>query len=299
MEYWDKQLRSEWPQRLQKNQNRYGLILFGLFLLLDAAVLATSVVMEESRNGRELPFPWWDPFVWEYTSVLSIWLLMPVLHWSTRQPIFTWARIGRSLGYYGIAALVFSVFHVGMMVAMREAIYGLQGREYDFGNVWYEFFYELRKDVITFIILVCLSHGYRFIVSRIIGEANLVAEVETGAEETAESPVLKTGDRILVKKLGKEFIVKLQEVEWMESSGNYVNLHIKDRIYPIRKTLSALAEEIASKGFCRIHRSHAINLDCIESIEPLPSGDSEVKLRSGRVLNISRRYKDELKQRLL
>jgi DNA-binding LytR/AlgR family response regulator len=130
-------------------------------------------------------------------------------------------------------------------------------------------------------------------VSRLIGEANLIDE------EEADSPVLKTGDRLLVKKLGKEFIIKLHDVEWMESAGNYVNLHINERIYPIRKPLSTLAEEISAKGFCRVHRSHAINLDCVDSITPLPSGDGEVKLKSGKVLNISRRYKEELKQRLL
>ena len=56
----------------------------------------------------------------------------------------------------------------------------------------------------------------------------------------------------LVKKLGKEFIIKVDDIEWLESSGNYVNLHIKGRIYPIRSTLNLLIEQISHKGFCRI-----------------------------------------------
>jgi len=115
-----------------------------------------------------------------------------------------------------------------------------------------------------------------------------------GEEESAP----QSCDRLLVKKLGKEFIVKVKDVEWLESSGNYVNLHIKGRIYPTRSTLSSLIAQISDKGFCRIHRSHGVNLDSIDSITPINSGDSEVKLINGKVLNLSRRYKEELKSRL-
>ena len=102
----------------------------------------------------------------------------------------------------------------------------------------------------------------------------------------------------MVKKLGKEFIIKIDDVEWLESAGNYVNLHIKGRIYPIRATLTSLIDRISNKGFSRIHRSHSINLDCVDSITPLSSGDSEIKLTNGKVLNLSRRYKESFKERL-
>ena len=59
--------------------------------------------------------------------------------------------------------------------------------------------------------------------------------------------------------------------------------------------MSNLIPKIENKGFCRIHRSFAINLDLIDSITPLSSGDSEVKLNNGKILNLSRRYKEEFK----
>jgi hypothetical protein len=58
------------------------------------------------------------------------------------------------------------------------------------------------------------------------------------------------------------------------------------------------SDQISEKDFCRIQRSHAINLDWIDSITPLSSGDSVVKLTNDKVLNLSRRYKGELKARL-
>ncbi|MDC9523688.1 LytTR family DNA-binding domain-containing protein, partial [Pseudoalteromonas sp. Angola-31] len=59
-----------------------------------------------------------------------------------------------------------------------------------------------------------------------------------------------------------------------------------------------LITQLEPQGFCRIHRSHAVRLDSVESITPLASGDSEVKLTTGKVLNLSRRYKDQFKELL-
>ncbi|UUO24242.1 LytTR family transcriptional regulator [Colwellia sp. M166] len=70
-------------------------------------------------------------------------------------------------------------------------------------------------------------------------------------------------------------------------------------MYPTRATLTQLSEQIEAKGFCRIHRSHAINLNYVESITPLSSGDSEVELTNGKSLNLSRRYKENFKARLV
>ena len=128
--------------------------------------------------------------------------------------------------------------------------------------------------------------SYGFINSRLQGEASPISEGE-------ESSLPVNVDRLLIKKLGKEFIIKVEDVQWLESAGNYVNLHIDDRIYPLRFTLGKLSEELAAKGFCRIQR-----LDAIESITPLSSGDSEVKLITGKVLTLSRRYKDNFKSQL-
>lgn len=281
-------------KHFQRYHQWYGLSMIALFLAINAAVLATSVIMEASRHNAIPTFELWEPFVWEYSSAIAIMLLVPwVCLLIDRYPLMS-THIKRSIGLYVCAAIAFSIAHVVCMVAIRKGVYFLLGyHPYLFGALPYEFLYEFRKDAITFIIILMVVHSYRFIVSRLMGEANLVAEME-------EQPsVPQSPNRLLVKKLGKEFIIKLEDVEWMESSGNYVNLHIKERIYPIRKTLGAFTDEIADKGFCRVHRSHAINIDAVESITPLPSGDGEITLKSGKVLNISRRYRDGLKKRLL
>ena len=275
----------------QKYKLRYEMAILFCYFLINSTLLATSVVMESKRKGDVLPFQLWEPFVWEYSSAISVLMLFPPLVFFLRKVPFDWLSIKHSLFFYFLASIVFSVCHVSVMVGIREVIYYTVGGYYDFGDVWFELFYEYRKDLWSFIAFIIFIQGYQFILSRLQGEANPVAQSE-------DENIGQSFDRLLVKKLGKEFIIKVEDIEWLESAGNYVNLHIKGRIYPTRATLGKLIEQIADKGFCRIHRSHGVNLEYIESITPLSSGDSEVKLATGKLLNLSRRYKESFKGRL-
>ena len=265
-------------------------ILFCYFLI-NGTLLATSVIMEAKRKSGSLPFQIWEPFIWEYSSAISVLILFPALVILLQRMPFNWQSIKGSLFHYFLASIIFSLCHVSIMVAIREIVYFIMDGQYDFGDIGFELFYEYRKDLWSFIFFIAFVNAYHFILSRLQGEANPVAQSE-------DENISQSFDRLLVKKLGKEFIIKIEDVEWFESSGNYVNLHIKGRIYPTRATLSKFIEQVSDKGFCRIHRSHAINLEHIESTTPLSSGDSEVKLDTGKVLNLSRRYKESFKGQL-
>ena len=278
-------------EHFQKYKFRYEVVAILCYFLINAAILATSVVMEANRSG-EPNFELWEPFVWEFSSAISTMLLLRPCVWLLKNYPFDWDKVKVFFAIYLFSSLIFSLAHVSIMVSIRELVYWSQSLDYDFGNIFIEFFYEYRKDLWSFIFILIVMKGYGFIVSHLQGEARPIA---VGEEEN----ITQRFDRLLVKKLGKEFIVKVEDIEWLESSGNYVNLHSKGRIYPTRTTLTQLISQIEEQGFCRIHRSHAVNLNNIDSITPLSSGDSEVKLVNGKVLNLSRRYKDAFKSQLL
>lgn len=275
----------------QRYKLRYEILIVTAYFLINATIIATSVLMEQRRESSGLLFSTWEPFVWEYSSALSTLLLFPLIVYLLKKEPIQWQALRRSTFIYFIASLVFSLSHVGLMVGMREIVYLAMNRNYDFGNVGFELLYEYRKDLWSFIFFVLIIKGYQFIVMHLQGEANPVMHGEN-------TKLANNLDRLLVKKLGKEFIIKIDDVEWLEASGNYVNLHINERIYPIRATLTALTEQIKDKGFCRIHRSYAVRYDMVESITPLASGDSEMKLKNGKMLMLSRRYKDAFKREL-
>ncbi|WMS85810.1 LytR/AlgR family response regulator transcription factor [Pleionea litopenaei] len=275
-------------EHFQKHQTYYVIGLVSAFFIINAIILATSIVMEALRGESPPNFALWEPFLWEFTSAIATALLLPLLlRFIDRYP-FNWQAIRVTALRYLAASVVYSAAHVLMMVGLRKATYWLVDERYQFGHWGYEFLYEYRKDLWSFIFLLAVIHSYRFIVSRLQGEANIVVNDE---EPNNEGQF----DRLLVKKLGKEFIIKVDDVEWLESSGNYVNLHSKGRIYPMRTTLKSLIDKISDKGFARIHRSHAVNLDCVSEITPLPSGDSVVQLSSGKELLLSRRYKEQFR----
>lgn len=265
-----------------------------LLLLMSIASIeqATTVLMDNARLDVPRAMQNWEPFVWEFSSGLVLLLLIPVVVKVIDSSFINWSKPFYTAFIIFIGSLLFSATHVGLMVGARKLIYSICGMQYEFGSVVYGFFYEYRKDLTSLIQIVGIILGYRFIVSRMIGEASLLTHGEQGTDSA------KLSDRILVKKLGKEFVVKISDIEWLEASGNYVNLHLNGRIYPTRNTLVKLMGQLTDKGFCRIHRSYAVNLDHVESIETLPSGGGDLTLDNGKVLKFSRSYHEEFKKKL-
>lgn len=101
-------------------------------------------------------------------------------------------------------------------------------------------------------------------------------------------------NRILIKNSNKNIFVDVGEIEWIESSGNYVKLHLPETEHMIRGSLKNLEEKLNPLVFVRIHRSWMVNIRKVKEIKPWFSGDSKVVLKNGKTLKMSRNYKDNL-----
>ncbi|HTQ99092.1 MAG TPA: LytTR family DNA-binding domain-containing protein [Candidatus Acidoferrum sp.] len=98
----------------------------------------------------------------------------------------------------------------------------------------------------------------------------------------------------LVVPVGERLqVIDADTIDWIESDDNYVHLHIGSGHYSLRRTLVELLAQLDPQRFVRIHKSAAVNIAAIASLEPLFKGDYEVKLRSGKALRLSRRFKDQ------
>lgn len=100
--------------------------------------------------------------------------------------------------------------------------------------------------------------------------------------------------RVLVKSSGKYQFVKVQDIEWIESAGNYVRIHTADKGYLIRDTMTNMEQKLQPDLFFRIHRSAIINVDKVKELEQWFHGDYKVTLKNGEKLTMSRNYKDIL-----
>ena len=104
--------------------------------------------------------------------------------------------------------------------------------------------------------------------------------------------------RIPVKSRGRIELVTLDEVEWIESEGNYVRLHLASRSHLVRETMNGIEARLDPTKFLRIHRSAIVNVAFIRDLRPWFTGEYIVRLRCGKELTLTRTHRDAL-QRLL
>jgi len=104
--------------------------------------------------------------------------------------------------------------------------------------------------------------------------------------------------RVTVRAGPRTMVVDLSSVDWMEAADNYVRLHVKEREYLLRETLSGLEGQLDPERFVRIHRSAIVPVDRIGSIRPQTHGDAEIELRNGTRLTVTRTWRDRLKRAL-
>jgi two-component system LytT family response regulator len=101
-------------------------------------------------------------------------------------------------------------------------------------------------------------------------------------------------ERLLVRIGGRLVFVCSADVDWIESSGNYVTLHVGRQTHLMRETMARLESRLAGLGFARIHRQALVNLDALRELRPDESGEYVALLRSGQALAVSRRCRQRL-----
>jgi hypothetical protein len=277
--------------RYLRHRRHWETALWIAFWVAEAGANSVTVVLEVLRSPAP-QFAIWQPITWEFSSCLMQLALVPaVLAWDQRCPL-RWRTIRHAVPLHFIASLVYSLIHVGGMVAARKLVYAGMGDHYDFGNWPRELFYEYLKDVRAYWMVLGLIYLYRLLLLRLQGEASLLDAPDSGPPaEPVERP-----ERFLVRKLGKEFLINATDIEWIEAAGNYANLHVRGRLYPLRSTMAALEPRLDPRRFLRVHRSYIVNLDLLAEIEPLDSGDARLRLRDGTEIPCSRNYRAVLRQ---
>jgi DNA-binding LytR/AlgR family response regulator len=92
--------------------------------------------------------------------------------------------------------------------------------------------------------------------------------------------------------------VPIEMIERLEADGDYVRLHIGQRVRLMRARLGDLAERLDPAQFVRIHRSEIVRHDLIAAIRRHDSGRTFAVLVGGREVPVSRRYVARISQTL-
>ncbi|MCM8730478.1 LytR/AlgR family response regulator transcription factor [Hephaestia sp. GCM10023244] len=251
----------------------------GFFVILGVIMVANATSMASDFAAAHIPVTTAHVWLWEVSSIMAWLTLLPpiwlLVAWLGRARLAWWKTALIVLA----ASLPVSLWHVGLMVALRSLVYWLEGERYRFmmgiGN---PLLYEYRKDLGTFLQFAAIALVAKWLIAR-------AATTGTG---DAPSP------RVLAINEGSvTHYVPIDEIESASAAGNYVELGWTLRPLLHRATLTAIEAELGD-GFVRIHRGHLVRRAAIRRVATDRNGDFTVELASGAVLRGSRRYRDAL-----
>lgn len=102
-------------------------------------------------------------------------------------------------------------------------------------------------------------------------------------------------DSVAVEAGSRTVLVSRDEVTWIEASGDYVRLHLRDGASYLLRTPMAVLEEWP--GFVRVHRSFLVSVGDIRELRT--DGQRTSVNVAGQELPVSRRHLRDLRDRLV
>ena len=107
---------------------------------------------------------------------------------------------------------------------------------------------------------------------------------------------IKTGSkyikRLTIKLTGRTILLPVDEIDWIETHGNYLKVHAGRESHLIRATMQSLETKLNPEKFVRVHRSVIVNVEKVKEIYPRSNGDQDLVLQNGQQLMLSRNYRD-------
>ena len=104
---------------------------------------------------------------------------------------------------------------------------------------------------------------------------------------------------IFVQKSEKYFKINVEDIMYVEASGDYTVISANNEQYVSSKGITRLEEKLDSNLFIRIHRSTIVNQEHLAQIEKHFNGGMIAKMKNGKTFPISRSYVKKIKERIL
>ena len=160
-------------------------------------------------------------------------------------------------------------------VILTMLVGGIGGLQPD--TQWVDYFQALYAKKLTLNLLTC---------------AAIVAIFERLSNDSPSK------DKFFLTKLGDVTrLISADEIIWGEVCGNYVNLHTRDGVWPLRDTLTGLLGRLPREKFVRISRSAMVSLRRVH--EQRSDGRSLIlSLDNGTRVHVSRRYRSRARHAL-
>jgi two-component system LytT family response regulator len=122
-----------------------------------------------------------------------------------------------------------------------------------------------------------------------VSEARFAATMKRLSKRLTSSLTSSRDDTIVVTTSRGATVLHVNEIDWIEAAGNYVQLWIGHRSYFHRESLQLLEQRVGKHGFIRAHRRALVRLDGVRELTRTRAGALVAVLNSGARIPISRR----------
>lgn len=129
--------------------------------------------------------------------------------------------------------------------------------------------------------------------------AREVLERRTGRPSLAdarEALAAPMPQRLLIRDGGRIVPVALAEIVRLEADGDYVAVRTATKRHLVNLPLSKLEARLDAAKFLRVHRSHIVNLEFVEALEPYGNAQFVVRMRDGQKIIASRQASKRLRE---
>lgn len=268
----------------------------GRFLVLLAVWTAIGLLFASHfRAYYRIDWPlalWWGLKDWYLWGALA-----PIVVWLTRRVPPSRERWPGALAVHLLAALSLALVHPTLVVLLSVPVEGLG--EASFAGAVSGLF--LKRYTLSFLTygavagIALAEDAYRRDPGRRERALHVSEELRRGR---AGADGGRAAERLLVRRDGRERFLEVARIDRIEAEGNYVRIHAGEDRFFERRTLKSLQAQLDPSRFLRVHRSHVVQVDRIDRIEPRFKGGYEVVLRDGTRLPLSRTYRRHLEDRV-
>lgn len=95
---------------------------------------------------------------------------------------------------------------------------------------------------------------------------------------------------LVVRTTGVLERIAIDDIVWIGTAGNYVELHLAGRVVLHRTTITAIAERLPGSDFIRVHRTAIVRKSAIAGLRSENEGLYFLRLADGDTVRVSNRY---------
>lgn len=119
-------------------------------------------------------------------------------------------------------------------------------------------------------------------------KSDLIASIEIAIRQSAHLSIRKLS--ISVKDGEYTVELPINDINYIESEGNYLLFYTENKVYKSRSTLKKITDELSSSTFIQTHRAYVVNKNKVQKLS------NKSLMISDKIIPISENYLDDLKR---